>query len=78
MRGSTTETANLLTKIGCSAALNEPTEEKAYAKLAEILTELEKKGVREIFTDVTVPKFTVVTLSNGNTIQIRWLHDGVE
>lgn len=72
MRGSSAETANLLTKVGCSATINETTEEKAYAKLSEILLHLKNSGVRDIFTNITKPKMAEVTLSNGNVITLRW------
>lgn len=74
MRGSVAETANLLTKMGCAATINEPTEAKAYERLGEIMDFLNKAGVREIYTNISRPKLAEVTLSNGNLLTLRWMN----
>lgn len=72
--GSNTETAHLLTSEGCSSTFNEPSKAKAEARLEETLRLLEARNLNPV-VDRSRDNVIVATLSNGNTLTVRYNHD---
>lgn len=67
--------AHLLSKPNCSLDLDGTSEADVRDKLNMLMAELAKNGITEAFTNITDRSREVVTLSNGNTITIRWSKD---
>jgi hypothetical protein len=67
--------AHLLSKPNCTLDLNGTTEADARDKLNGLMAELAKKGITEAYTNITDRDMEVITLSNANTITLRWSKD---